>query len=67
MENIINVRADIHSDGDVYVYNPKTKKYERIGILIDDNIRRFLFDDKGDLISAPAINPCFKKVQKIKK
>ena len=62
--NIINVKADIHVDGDVYVYSKKDKKYHRIGLLIPDNINGFLFKD-GELISAPMNNPCYIKAKKI--
>ena len=64
MKTTIRVKADIHIDGDVYVYG-KDKIYHRVGILIPDNIKGFIFDEKGYLISAPMNNPCFKKTLKL--
>ena len=64
---IINVKADIHPDGDVYVYSKKDKKYHNVGIMIPNNINGFMFMPNGDLCSAPMTNPCYKKVKRLTK
>ena len=61
----LKVKADIHADGDVYIYNEKENMYHRIGILIPDDISYFSFDKEGELVSAPVPNPCYQYAKKI--
>jgi len=63
----ITTKADIHPDGDVYVYNKVNKKYYRIGVLIPDSNIEFDFMPNGELYSAPAINPCWEKAKRVLK
>ena len=41
------VNFDIHPDGDIFVWNKKTKKFEYIGFIVDEEI----------CCVSPALNP----------
>jgi len=52
---------DIHDDGDIYVYDPKTDKMHYIGLIIDDETK-IATDIDGIVISGPIFNPVAKKL-----
>jgi len=45
MDKIITVKADIHPDGDIYIYNKKDKKFHYVGMVVN-NMKEFIIDNK---------------------
>lgn len=60
----ITVKADIHPDGDIYVYSKKDKKFHYVGMVVN-NMKEFMVDDDGDIISAAIPNPVYLNIKKL--